>query len=235
MQERDEHIVKHIGLYRVSIRGVIEELFFDGKSCEHVMDRLRVEGRIQVVKGLPDKLVYYQLTRPELRSRGLPKHRADPRGERLHEDLAVLWFACMGATPRPRLERKPLGKVFGRVPGIEKPHCREKLSNTEHVIHRVRLAGPETDDGRLLRDMEWWVKSGLSHPQLAPYLLERLLGFTILVEHPERVAKLKELLTKRECLAAVLIHIDEVPGPLNLAATLRRRKIQREKTCHESV
>jgi len=111
---------------------------------------------------------------------------------------------------------------------MEKPHCKEKVSDTEQVIYRVRLAGPETDDGRLLRDIEWWVRSGLSHPQLSPYLLEKLFGFAILVEHPDRVERLKELVKKRETLTGSLIHIEDVPGPLRLAAALRERKQKRE-------
>jgi hypothetical protein len=229
MQDRDERILKHVGLYRVSLRGVIEELFFDSESCDHVVQRLQETGRIQAVKGLPDNLSYYQLTLSEARSRGIPKHRADSRGERLTEDLAVLWFACMGPTPRPRLERKPLDKVFGRGPGMGKPHCREKPSETEQVVYRVRLAGPDTDDGRLLRDIEWWFRAGLSQPQLSPYLLEKLFGFAILVEHPDRVGKLQDQIKKREALSGALILVEEVPGPSRLAAALRDRKAKKSE------
>jgi hypothetical protein len=228
MQDRDERILKHIGLYRVSLRGVIEELFFDGKSCDHVIQRLLNEGRIQAVEGLPDKLSYYQLTLRETRSRGIPKHRADSRGGRLPEDLAVLWFACMGARPRPRVERKPLGKVFGRGPGMGVPHCREHLAENEQVIYRVRFAGPDTDDTRLLRDIEWWARSGLAHHQLGPYLLEQLYGFVILVEHPDRVERLQELLARREALTGIRIHVESVPGPMRIAAALRARKAKRD-------
>ncbi len=230
MLDRDERILRHIGLYRVSLRGVIEELFFDGESSDHVLQRLQETGRIRAIKGLPDNLSYYQLTRPEARSRGIPKHRADSRGERLAEDLAVLWFSCMGPRPRPRLERKPLDKVFGRGPGMGKPHCREKLSETEQVIYRVRLAGPDTDDGRLLRDLEWWFRAGLAHPKQSPYFLENLLGFAVLVEHPDRVAKLKEQIQKRDSLTPALLHVEEVPGISRLAAALRERKAKKVET-----
>lgn len=224
MQDRDERILKHIGLYRVSLRAVIEELFFDGKSCDHVIQRLLDEGRIQALDGLPEKLSYYQLTLRETRARGIPKHRADPRGPRLSEDLAVLWFACMGKRPRPRLERKPLDKVFGRGPGMGVPHCREHISEAEQVIYRIRAAGPDTDDTRLLRDIEWWARAGLAHPQLGPYLLEHLYAFAILVEHPDRADRLKDLLRRREALSGIRIHIESVPGQLRLAAALRERK-----------
>lgn len=226
MQDRDDRILKHIGLYRVSLRGVVEELFFDGESCDHVLQRLQEAGRIQAVKGLPDNLSYYQLTLSETRSRGIPKHRADPRGERLSEDLAVLWFGCMGPRPRPRLERKPLDSVFGRGPGMGKPHCRDKVSADHQVIYRLRAAGPETDDGRLLRDLDWWIRAALSHPKLAPYVLEKLYGFTILVEDPDRAARLAQLLKKREPLGALVL-IEEVPGPQRLAPALRKLKTRK--------
>lgn len=227
MLDRDERILKHIGLYRVSLRGVIEELFFAGESCDHVIERLLADGRIKVIKhGLPDNLSYYQLVERELRARGMPKHRADPRGDRLEEDLAVLWFSCMGPKPRPRIERNPLKQVFGRGPGMGSPHCREKVSADQQVVYRIRLAGPETDDGRLLRDIEFGIESGLTHPLLAPYILEKLYGFTILVDNPDRVERLSRLLKERKQLGA-LIQIEEVPGKLRLAAALRERRSEK--------
>jgi hypothetical protein len=226
MQERDEKILKHIGLYRVSLRGVIEELFFDGESCDHVIQRLQESGRIRAIKGLPDNLSYYQLTLSEARLRGI-KQRAHRRGKQLAEDLAVLWFSCMGARPRPRLERKPLGKVFGRGPGMGKPFCREKHSETEQIIYCVRVAGPGTDDKRLLHDIEWWVRNWLSDTKRAQYILAKLLGFSILVEHPDRVEKLRELVARRDALTGVLINIEEAPGPHQLASAIRKRKEER--------
>lgn len=221
MQERDDQILRHIGLYRISVRGVIENLFFNGESCDHVLQRLQEQRRIKAIKGLPENLSYYQLTLSELRRRGLPKHRADPRGERLAEDLAVLWFACMGERPRPRLERKPLENVFGGGPGMGLPHCRDKDAPEHQVIYRVRAPGAGTDDGRLLRDLNWWIRSALSHPKLSQYVLSKLYGFALLVDNPDRAARIESLIKKRE-MPEALILIEEVPGPDRLAEAIRK-------------
>ena len=49
MNERDDQILNHIGRYTVSIRAVIERLFFAGKDSDHVINRLLTEERIQAI------------------------------------------------------------------------------------------------------------------------------------------------------------------------------------------
>src|SRR5262245_16169686 len=109
--DRDLKIIRHIGLHRLSLRVVLEKLFFDGSesACDNVITRLRKGGRIQAVRGLPDKYSYYQLTKQEATAQGFPEERAEPLGpQALHEHLAVLWFCCMGQRPRYRLEEPRL-------------------------------------------------------------------------------------------------------------------------------
>ena len=40
MDKRDELILDHIGRYTISIRRIIEDLFFEGGSCGNALDRL---------------------------------------------------------------------------------------------------------------------------------------------------------------------------------------------------
>jgi hypothetical protein len=114
MNERDELILKHIGKYGLSVRVVIEKLFFGGATSDHVLSRLLKEGRIVGAAGIPGGLSYYRLSLSEARARGVPEHRARPKkGAALRQALQVLWFCCMSDKNRNRLERKKVGETFG--------------------------------------------------------------------------------------------------------------------------
>src|SRR5277367_6841646 len=95
MPERDDQILNHIGRYTVSIRAVIQKLFFEGKDCDHVINRLQAEERIQAIP-VPGNLSAYQLTLKEGRARGLEyRGRAAVTATTLNWHLATLWFCCM--------------------------------------------------------------------------------------------------------------------------------------------
>src|SRR3954452_24491629 len=107
MTERDEEILKHIGKYSLSTRAVIEKLFFECKTCDHVLNRLVTEKGIVSVPGIPGGVNYYRLSLTEVRRRGVPEHRARPKkGAALRQGLQVLFFCCMSEKPRNKLERK---------------------------------------------------------------------------------------------------------------------------------
>src|SRR5882724_4718219 len=95
-EARDDKILKHIGKHGQSIRAAIEKLFFDGATCDHVLNRLVHDKRIVSVAGIPGGLNYYHLTLSEARARSIPEHRARPKkGAALRQALQVLWFCCM--------------------------------------------------------------------------------------------------------------------------------------------
>ena len=70
MQTRDEGILRHIALYRVSIRAVIERLFFEGRSCDDVISRLVNTEKVLTVQRLPNRISYYRLSLSAARARG---------------------------------------------------------------------------------------------------------------------------------------------------------------------
>src|SRR5258707_478558 len=126
MNERDENILKHIGKYGLSIRAVIEKLFFGCATCDHVINRLIKEKRIVSDPSIPGGVSYYRLSLGEARARTVPDHRARPkRGAALRQALRILWFCCMWDKKRNRLERKRVAENFGNGPGSGKPHCAE--------------------------------------------------------------------------------------------------------------
>src|SRR3972149_107866 len=96
MEDRDLSILRHVGLYRITLRPVLERLFFAGGSWGAVLQRLRSDGWLQAGK-FPRNVSYYQLTPKAAAYLALPLSRATPFGaQALHKHLAILWFCWMG-------------------------------------------------------------------------------------------------------------------------------------------
>jgi hypothetical protein len=224
MQERDERILKHIGKYGLSIRAVIERLFFDGATCDHVINRLIKENRIASDAGIPGGICYYRLTLSEARSRAVPEHRARPKkGVALRQALQVLWFCCMSGKKRNRIERKQVGKNFGNGKGSGKPHCAE-VDGESSTIYRLYAPGPNSRDDYLLKGLRVDYEVALAVPELRAWIEDRVFGFAVLVETPERGEKLKRLI-KKHGPSNVMILVEVVPGLSTLARALREVEV----------
>ena len=223
MKERDEVILKHIGKYGLSIRAVIEKLFFDGATSDHVLNRLMKESRIVGVAGISGGLSYYQLSLSEARARGVPEHRARPKkGAALRQTLQVLWFCCMSETNRNRLERNRVRETFGNGPGSGKPHCAES-DGDKSMVYRIYAPGPRSRDEYLLKCLRGDAEKGMERAELRTWIKARVFAFAVLVETPERKERLKRLVSKTGPYD-VWIHIEVVPGLSTLGAALRKRE-----------
>jgi len=220
MKTRDDNILEHIGRYHLSTRAVIEHLYFEDKTCDHVIQRLLEERRIQSFPGLPGGLSYYQLTLSEARRRGVPQHRTQPHhASSLREALAVLWFCCMSGKKRKRIERRQLTKLFGRGKGFGHPHCAEE-TETESVIYRIYAPGPNSRNDYRIRTLHEECKIALAHPRLAEWVMAEAFRFALIVETPGRHQTMKELVELKGPWP-VRIHLELVPDVGELAAQIR--------------
>ena len=227
MLPRDEKILKHVALYRLSIRAVIEHLFFDGKSSDDVIARLVNEEKCLQVAKLPNRISYYYLSVTAARKRGVKESRAQGGQARsLRRSLAVLWFCCMTPTNRHRIERNTLTKLFGRHNGLGIPHCWEPIGEKGRLIHRIYTPGPNTPDDDVVRTLRKDAESTIAHPQLAPLVLAHLYVFAVLVEHPQRLEKIRETLDRAAPLP-VSVKIELTPDVQDLAAAVREHKRKR--------
>ena len=105
MDEIDLRILNHIGRYTVTLRRVLQVLFFDGGSAETALKRLERGGYIlRVERQLPGNFSYYQLKKRGAAVINVSENKANPKELKgLAQDLAALWFSCMGDRPRKRL------------------------------------------------------------------------------------------------------------------------------------
>jgi len=224
---RDDEVLKHIGLYRVSLRAVIEDLYFDGRTCDHVIQRLLDEGRISAFSGLPGSLSYYQLTLSEARRRLLPDDRTRPhKPAALRRALAVLWYCCTAQQRRLRLERHQLGTLFGRGGGFGRPHVAELASDNSSRVYRVFAPGDGALDGRLVKTLRREAAAAAAHARLGAWVQAGTFGFAVLVPSEGRRRRLAVLLERLP--VSVPYTIEVVPDALALPNAIRELQ-QRER------
>ena len=228
MTNRDDQILKHLGKYGLSIRAVIEKLFCNGATCDHVVNRLIREGRVVSDASIPGGLCYYRLSLSEARARSVPEHRSRPKkGAALRLALQVLWFCCMTDKKRNRPERRKVATTFGNGQGSGKPHCAE-AEGENSIVYRIYAPGPNSRDDYMLKSLVSDYEKALEHPEIRGWIESRAFGFAVLVETPQRAERLKRMINRigpRD--ARVLVEV--VPGLSNIGTMVR--KSQEEHNC----
>lgn len=225
MTDRDEKILKHVARYGVSLRAVIETLFFEGRSCDHVLNRLtsKKENRLTAVRIGRTKFHYYHLSAAEAASRGVP-HRARARkGDALRVAVQVLWFSCMCGKKRIRLERKQISKQLGRGKGFGRPHVAEiDEQGGQGVVYRLYCPGARARADYVLKTLCEDYVDAQNHSRLSDWMRGGSFAFAVLVETPQRQAKLQKLIEKQD-LSGIKILVEVVPGPMTLIQALGKR------------
>lgn len=221
MTERDLLILQHVGRFRISIRPAIEKLYFDGKSCDNVLQRLRSEGRLQNHRLGRTGISYYQLTRSQARSPQtlVPENRALPLSAGpLHESLAVLWFCCLSKYPAERLEGEDLKRLFGKT--YYDPHCLHVGQGGRQQVLRLDIPGSTSGDEYPVRKLVSTFEELVSgkDPDLWEWVKSGDFGFTILVETKERKARLEALLAKEKLPG--FISVQTAPSQITIKEAL---------------
>ena len=146
------------------------------------MNRLVDQRRVRIRKGLPARTPrYYQLTRSELKARGLPESRARrPKLQAFPTAISVLWFCNMLEAERHLLEAREVSRIFpsGLPNGI---HCIERSSES-HCIYRIRQVAPNTDVEQLLRKLRTRVSQAIRFPGLRPWVTTGRYAFAVMLE-----------------------------------------------------
>lgn len=220
MEDRDQKILSHIGLYRLSIRAAIEHLFFEGKTSDRVLSRLMKEAKLQRAENaFPGGISYYQLKLSEVRhgAVNVPENRARAQGARaVRQALSILWFCCMADKKRQKLDTAKITKLYGR--DIIRPHCAE-VSPQGNMVYSIYAPGPNSRDDYLPKRLQHDIEAISAFPQLAELLKLRKMGFAILTETPQRQERLNKVLARQPVDVPVLIEV--VPGPSTLQAAIK--------------
>lgn len=218
MEQRDDRILDHIGLYRVSLRAVLARVFFEGGNPGNVVQRLLDEGFIRS-RRLRGRLHYYQLTGLGASRRGFSRKRTARLGaQSLHGHLAALWFCCLTGKERHRLEKARLVSLFGANTPSGK-HCIERDGG--HRVYRLFVAGARTDDANLLHRLERYIDAVRRCPVLGDWIANRQYAFAILTEESRRVEVLRGAVMRHDLNRLAHVHVEWAPGYRNIGEALR--------------
>jgi hypothetical protein len=226
MEERDLKILRHIGLYRLTLRCVLEHLIFEGASCANVLNRLKAEGYIQTGK-LHGNLSYYLLTERTASDLGLPLNRGrHPESEQaLNRHVAILWFCCMLKSRSYRLESEQICPLFPVNPPTG-DHCIEGTEKRTRIYH-LYVPGHDADNDSVLRQIRKTFRHAMQDPTQAAMIKTRSYAFAILVDTDQRRKALRGLLERtmedgEAILALACIRLLMVPGCRTLHQHLKR-------------
>lgn len=217
MTERDIEILTHVSRYRLTIRQVLDRLFFPGgASSKNVLQRLLDEKRLQSRRFSSTGLSYYQLTLRQAREFSCPENRAKSFGAAaLHENLAVLWHCLLNGRDLIRLENNEIEDQLGfplQIPVVHDPR-----TNTLSLIHVPgSLTGDDYTASKFKR-LSIRIAASEKSKQL---LSDGKLDYAVLVETPERQASIDHYLSHAGFPTTPPILISLAPSPVTLQSFL---------------
>ncbi len=221
MESRDDLILDHIGRYTISIRRVIEDLFFEGASCGNALTRLVEKDLIQrISKTLQGNYSYYQLTAKGAKSRGLPANRGTSKEKTLGPNLAALWFSCKSQIWRKRLNDEELEPLFGAPPGGNIIHVAQNGRDEETAVFRLFVPGEGATVKRAYaRSLRKSAIEAMEDKRLLPWIERGTYRFAVLVHSTVRKEELERLI-QLENFPRLRVHIEIAPTPSTLPVFL---------------
>jgi hypothetical protein len=216
MDDLDLQILNHIGRYTVSLRRVLQVLFFDGRSAEGALKRLERLGYVQrVERRLPGNFSYYQLKKKGAAVINVSENKAKPKEAKgLAQDLAALWFSCMGDRPRKRLTDGELRKLFGAPKGGNVIHVAQE--EDEPTVFRVFIPEADSNLQKYSPTLKKAAHQACNDERLIRWIERGTYQFAVLLTNEDRKARLEELIRADE-FPDLRIQLALAPSPRNLS------------------
>lgn len=221
MTPRDEQILRHVARHRLTIRPVLQKLFFkSADAAGNVVARLLKAGSLESSK-FPDGFSYYQLTEEGAKAISLTEVPRASDSHAVHAALASLWFCSMDEGLRLLLTAAEEQELLGvNAPGAM--HCIQPAGEWS-VLHELYVPGPGTSEENVLDRLKKRIDERRKDPLLRDWIASRNLGFAVLVEQDDRRATLKNRIGKAELRRSTSIAVELAPGPATLRAFLHDR------------
>lgn len=223
LQARDEKILDHIARYRVSLRPVLDRLFFDSQSSGsgNVLQRLLQGGFVTARDGLPGKRRYYQLTAKGAAGRVSIERTKPIRAQALRSHIAILWFCTMGDVRRLRLEEWELRDIL-KEHAPEGRHC--AVPGDPLRVFRVQVPGARTRPPAVISALKENIQQSYQNPVLKLWMKDGIYGFAILAE-AERAAELRSAAAQHKLHRYAPILVEPVPSSQTLTRAIHDHRI----------
>jgi hypothetical protein len=215
MEDVDIRILHHIGRYTVTLRRVLQLLFFDGGSAEGSLKRLERMGYIQrIERQLSGNFSYYQLKKKGASVINVSENKAKPKELKgLAQDLAALWFCCMGDRPRKRLSDPELRSLFGAPKGGNVIHAAQ--AEDDPTVFRLFIPEADTNLERYAATLKRAAHQICSDEKLIRWIERGTYQFAVLLTNEARTEKLADLI-RAEDFPDLRIELHVAPSPRDL-------------------
>jgi hypothetical protein len=226
MENTDSLILDHLGRYTLSIRRIIDDLCFEGRSSGNALQRLMEKQLVQrVSKALEGNYSYYQLSAKGAKERGLPPNRSAAKGEAaVAQNLAALWFSCKSPIPRKRLTDDELKTLFGVPEGGNVIHVAQLGDQNHTTVFRLFIPGESSSVKKAyVRSLRKSAIETLTDERLLPWIERGTYRFAILVHSDVRKDELERLI-RLENFPRLRIHIEVAPTPSTLPSFLSNQE-----------
>ena len=229
---KTDQVLNHIGLHRLSLRCVMDRLYFNGHpdGCNNLIQRLLNQGRVKRRDGLPGRLSYYQLSATEAAVRGVPVNRAkELGGQQIQTYLGVLWFCVMSDRRRQLLEPHHIQKMFPHSPpgGV---HCLE--TGPPPRLLRVRVVGSKTRPSSVVHDLRGRLTDPTVSPKQSAAIRNRQYGFVVVTEFGQRRDLIDAAIDRSGLRALASIDVVNAPGhrTINQEITVLKKEANLESS-----
>lgn len=215
MEEIDLRILNHIGRYTITLRRVLQVEIFDGGSPQVALDRLDRLGYIQrIERQLPGNFSYYQLKKRGAAVINISENKAKPKEAKgLAQDLAALWFSCMGDRPRKRLLDSELKLLCGAPKGGNVIHVAQ--AEEEPTVFRLFIPEADTSLERYSTTLKRAAHQACADERLIRWIERGTYQFAVLLTNEGRAEKLAALI-RAEDFPDLRIQLAVAPSPRDL-------------------
>lgn len=224
LQPRDEKVLDHIGRYRITLRPVLDQVFFASESSGsgNILQRLMRGGYVTAREGLPGRRRYYQLTAKGAEGRVSLERTKPIRAQALRSLIAVLWFCHMLQTRAHRLEKWELREAFEEQDPPPGTHC--AVPGNALTVYRVQVPGTRTKPAAIISALKENLQDSFKCPLLKHWIKDRRYGFAILAES-ERASELRSAVNKHQITKYAPILVESVPSPQTLARAIHDHRV----------
>jgi hypothetical protein len=216
MDPLDIRILRHIGRYTITLRRVLQVLFFEGGSPQTALNRLERLGYIKrVERVLPGNFSYYQLEKRGCALLDVSLNKAKEKAAKgIAIDLAALWFCCMEEKPRKRLTNGELRTLFGAPKGGAVVHIAE-ASEEEPTVYRLFVPEADSNLERFSSQLKRAAHNACADERLIRWIERGTYQFAVLLTNENRLAKLEELI-RNDDYPDLRIQLAVAPSPRDL-------------------
>jgi hypothetical protein len=209
-----ERILRHIARYALTLRPVLDSLFYGSQTngCEGDLSHLREKKLVTTIENAVadseeprTRYSYYQLTKAGAKAIGASEYRGKAQGgQAVTRSLAFLWFCCVKKPRRHRIIGTELAEIFGSQifvsDGDKKPrlllpgfHCLDKAKASYRVLH---LYAPKTSVADTVVELNKRLRDVRQLPVVEQAIIDRQYAFAVLAETKQQQDALRLNLEK---------------------------------------